>query len=565
MIAGVELEWLRPQWLWALLGLIPGVLLAWRHQRAAGWARVVDAHLLPHLLEPGHARRGLLRAWPALLAYALAVLALAGPSLGRAPAPAWQVRMPLVIVLDLSSAARATDIAPNRLAIARQSISEALRLRAGAPVALVAFAGAPFTVAPLTDDPANVAVFLDALAPDVMPVDGRRTDAALRHAADLLARAGHARGRVLLMSDGADANAIGAAEALQATGIRVDVLGIGGETGALLRTPEGLRRVRLDAASLEALARAGGGRYATAAAGEGDLRSLGVADAGSMDGVAGTPRGQARRDDGIWLVPAVLLLVLPAFRRRAGALAVLAVVALIPVQVRANELWRRADQAAHARMVEGHRDFRAGRFDAAAQAYAGVPGADAHYNRGNALAKAGQYEAAINAYSDALRTQPGMADAVANREAVRRAMQRKNPASGERPGQSRRCRPGEKGCAGNERSERPCVSGSANCVSNQPARDPSSPPGRPRDAAAQARADAALREQQRRAQSRASTSPTPSQGDAPQSARRETAAERQQRLANAAALRRVPDDPGALLRAKFQLEYERRRREGGAP
>jgi Ca-activated chloride channel family protein len=28
-------------------------------------------------------------------------------------------------------------------------------------------------------------------------------------------------------------------------------------------------------------------------------------------------------------------------------------------------------------------------------------------------------------------------------------------------------------------------------------------------------------------------------------------------------LQRVPDDPGGLLRRKFQLEYERRQRDGG--
>ena len=35
------------------------------------------------------------------------------------------------------------------------------------------------------------------------------------------------------------------------------------------------------------------------------------------------------------------------------------------------------------------------------------------------------------------------------------------------------------------------------------------------------------------------------------------------RLANEAWLKRVPDDPGALLRARFQLEAQRRR--GGQP
>ena len=38
-----------------------------------------------------------------------------------------------------------------------------------------------------------------------------------------------------------------------------------------------------------------------------------------------------------------------------------------------------------------------------------------------------------------------------------------------------------------------------------------------------------------------------------------------QRLANDAWLRRIPDDPGALLRARFQLEHERRLQQGDTP
>ena len=41
-----------------------------------------------------------------------------------------------------------------------------------------------------------------------------------------------------------------------------------------------------------------------------------------------------------------------------------------------------------------------------------------------------------------------------------------------------------------------------------------------------------------------------------------TAEERERRQAIEARLQRVPDEPGNLLKTKFQLEYERRRREG---
>ena len=559
-LASIDFAWLRPQWLLALPFVPLAAVWWWRRGARGGWERVVDAHLLPHLLEPAHRRRRAAGALVAVLAACIAVVALAGPSLGRTAAPSWQVRTPLVVVLDLSSAMRAADLAPSRLAVARAELAALLRMRTGAPVALVAFAGSPFTVAPLTDDVANVALFLDALAPDVMPVDGRDTRAALVHAADLLARAGHAGGRVLVVSDGADADAIAQAATLRARGVRVDVLGVGSAQGAALRTPGGLRTVRLDGASLQALAVAGGGRYATVAAGDGDLRSLGVADAAAMGAMAGNAQGQARRDDGIWLVPPLLLLALLAFRRRAAGLAMLAVVVVAPMNARAADAWRRPDQAAHARMVEGHRAYRERRFEDAARAYADAHGAAAHYNRGNALAKAGEYAPAIAAYDEALRLQPRMADAIANREAVRQAMQRRPP-----PGPSQRpsSRPGDAG--------RNAQGGDAGTPQATRGATPS-PPQPPRatqppqagDAAAQARADAAMRERLRRA--RAQQRPSAStDGAQPTPRRTETSAERERRLANEAALRRIPDDPGALLRAKFRLEHERRQREGRAP
>ncbi|RZA29176.1 MAG: hypothetical protein EOP92_37775 [Lysobacteraceae bacterium] len=42
----------------------------------------------------------------------------------------------------------------------------------------------------------------------------------------------------------------------------------------------------------------------------------------------------------------------------------------------------------------------------------------------------------------------------------------------------------------------------------------------------------------------------------------ESAQEREKRQAVDAWLRRVPDDPGGLLKAKFRLEYERRQKDG---
>src|SRR5690606_26574263 len=168
-----QLHFLRPWWLLALAAL---PLLAWwwraRARRGDAWRDAVDAHLLPHLLEADAGngrRRGAWPRWLALSAAALAIVALAGPAIRKDEQPLWQAQEPLVIALDLSSATLARDLPPNRLAQARAKLATLLRERAGGQAALVAFADDAYTVAPLTEDAGNLALFLDALAPDVMP------------------------------------------------------------------------------------------------------------------------------------------------------------------------------------------------------------------------------------------------------------------------------------------------------------------------------------------------------------------------------------------------------------
>ena len=224
-----ELHFHRPLWLLALLAL-PLLWWLWRRRGQQGWRDAVDPHLLPHLLEPG--RGG---AWLRLagvsMAWTLAVVALAGPGWRQEEQPHWESRAPLVIALDLSSAILATDMAPTRLAQARAKVEALLRERHGGEVGLVAWAEDAYTVAPLTADGANIALFLDALAPEVMPVDGHRTDRAITHAATLLNQAGFDHGDILLVTGEAEPSATRIAAAVAAQGYRISVLGLGGARG----------------------------------------------------------------------------------------------------------------------------------------------------------------------------------------------------------------------------------------------------------------------------------------------------------------------------------------------
>ena len=570
-----DLHFLRPQWLWALLGL---PLLAWwwrrRRRQRSIWREVVDPHLLPHLLEGDAGFRGRGTLWLGLLGAAIAVCALAGPSWQRSAQPLWQSRTPLVIALDLSSATLANDLPPSRLLQSRAKIATLLKQRAGGQVGLVAFADDAFTVAPLTDDVDNVALVLDALAPDVMPVDGSRADRAIDWSAKLLHQAGFDRGDILLLSDHADDSARRAAAAAARDGYRVSVLGLGSPAGAAYRDGEGrIAETHLDVPSLRALASAGGGAYATLAAGDGDLASLGVLDPQQAGATAA--RGEKAAtwlDQGYWLLLPLLLLALFAFRR-GGALGVVLLCFCLPwqpAQAAGRDWWLRPDQQQHARMEHGVEAYRKDDFSAAEKNWNGLPGADAAYNRGNALAKAGDYDAAIAAYDEALRQQPGMDDAIANKRAVEAARKRKPP-SGQKQGSQNQKQKGDQGKpqSGENQSGQAKQPGQSSQARNpRQAQPPQSSkpedngqqakPDKPTDSAAQRAADAAQRARMQRALQQAKQGE--SQVQAVQHS--ETPAERERRLANEAWLRRVPDDPGGLLRAKFRLEYERRQQGG---
>ena len=143
-----DLHLLRPAWLWGMLAL-PVLGWWWRRRRvqASAWRSAVDPHLLPHLIDAGGGRRGWLAPVVAAVAYAIGVLALAGPSWEQVAQPAWRAPSPLLVALDLSSATAASDLPPSRLLQARAKLAALLEARSDGQVGLVAYAGDAFTAA----------------------------------------------------------------------------------------------------------------------------------------------------------------------------------------------------------------------------------------------------------------------------------------------------------------------------------------------------------------------------------------------------------------------------------
>lgn len=453
-----EFHFLRPLW---LLALIPLALLLWGRLRANGdadvWRRVVDPHLLSHLLRGDATAAARLPLVLLAGGWLLLVIALAGPTWQRLPTSLYQAQQFRVIALDLSPSMHASDVKPSRLARARFELLDLLNATGDGQTAVIAYGSEPYIVSPLTGDAATIAAQVPLLDTGLLPVIGeRRTDLALTQAADLLRQAGAREGEVILITDSIQPvdKARDAAQRLWSDGHRVSVLAIGTAAGApvrladggLLKGPDGtIVLPRLDADALAAVAAAGGGRYVTAAVGDDDIalllnRRLARATAAAEKQDATTERW---REEGPWLLLLLLPLAALAFRRGwFSPLPLLLLFVLPPPEANAGvweDLWWRSDQQAMHRLQSGDADqaktmferpdwraaaaYQSGDYAGALETLDGIEGGRAAYNRGNALARLGRLEDAVTAYDDALRIDPSDPDTRFNRELVQSLLQ----------------------------------------------------------------------------------------------------------------------------------------------
>ena len=149
------------------------------------------------------------------------------------------------------------------------------------------------------------------------------------------------------------------------------------------------------------------------------------------------------KETGPWLVILLLPLAALAFRRGWLVSIALLVSTGLPIEPAMafgmQDLWQRQDQQAHKALVEGDMEnaaklaqdplrkgvaeYKQGNFEQAVKDFSSAEGAEAAYNKGNALAKLGSYQEAIDAYKQALEQQADMEDARYNKEAVEKLMQ----------------------------------------------------------------------------------------------------------------------------------------------
>ncbi len=579
-----QFHFLRPAW---LLLMAPLLVLLWWLARArydgASWRGVIDEALLPYVLTGGSAhRRGWIR-WILALAALLAILALAGPTWEKLPQPVYQREGALVIALDLSRSMNATDIKPSRLARARHKIADVLNLGMAGQAALIVYAADAFTVTPLTGDVDTILSLLPALESGLMPAQGTRADRAIGLAFDLFANAGVSRGDLLLVSDGLSDLELSRLRELNADnpGHRFSVLaagtGDGGpvplKSGGFLKDHDGaivIARLRED--NLRQVADIGGGIYTAISSGDNDVDHFARLMKSGIDereAVLAENSADLWRELGPWLLLFALPLAALAFRR--GAIWMLALgCVVLPPDVSAfdwQSLWRSDDQRAGQLFDRGeHADaaslfddpawrassnYRSGDFEKALDDWSGLDDEAAYYNRANALTKLGRFEDALAAYQELLQNNPAHEDARHNKKAIEDWLEQQQQQGEGKDGEQQQ---GE-GQDGEQQQQQ-----SEGDDRQQGQKQQSSP-----DETDQA--DEAERQQAQGQQDEGEPQSSPAQAEQRPAEQEQPESEQEalaridQQMSEQAVeqwLRKIPDDPGGLMRRKFLYQYRKR-------
>jgi len=601
-----QLHFIRAYW---LLALIPAALLIWLYSttqlKSRNWASVIDPRLLPHLLKgaPTAAHKIKNKTASSLLLFAVAsglIISLAGPAFEKRPQPVFKAQSALVIILDLSRSMDAGDIKPSRLSRAHFKINDILKQRKEGQSALIVYAADAYAVSPLTDDAATIAAQIPALETGIMPAQGSRLDIALDKAVELFSNAGHAKGDIFILSDSATQADINKAAELNARGFASSVLAIGTEQGAPINAAGGgfikdsagsIVVPKLDSAIMRKLALAGGGKFSLLSADDKDINRLlskidlkkpTIDGDEQLDASGNKFKTDTWHEEGPWL----LLLVIPfaayAFRRGL-VFALLIFILPLPQPAQAldfnqqwSELWKNKDQLGQAALQNGDSakaaelfnnpewkaaaEYRAGNYEQAVEQLDNINTADAHYNRGNALAKAGQLDEAIKAYNRATELQANHEDAKYNRELIEKAKQQNEQQSSDEKGDQQK----EQNKQDSEQKDQQSQQGDSQDSKDNSQQNQNQHKNEPKENQQQS-SDAEKAEQdaeKEQAEKQAAEQQAEDEKEKAESAKLQKPEDKSAELdldqqQTQQWLKKIPDDPGGLLRRKFQYQYSR--------
>ncbi|WP_061778628.1 VWA domain-containing protein, partial [Vibrio natriegens] len=380
--------------------------------------------------------------------WALACIALAGPSWQSNERPSFKLSQNRILVLDMSRSMYATDIKPDRLAQTRYKALDLLPNWKEGATGLVAYAGDAYSLSPLTTDSNTLAGIIENLSPDLMPFQGANLPSAIQLALNQFSQAGTNQGDIIVLADDLDdAELTNSLNLLKGKKFRVSVLAIGTANGApialpngsLLKNSQGTTVVaKTNLKNLQTLANKTGGLFIPIQYNNRDVET--IADFTNQMGNSFAAKQNeevqtgSRMNNGFWLLPLLLLPAALLFRRGVIWLFIAGLTPLTwTAKVEANPFLNENQQGAElyqkgefekAKSVftdpnwKGAASYQSGDYEMAIKAFSDNPSFEGRYNLANALAQNGQLEEAADLYKELIKEKPDFDSAKKNLSVV---------------------------------------------------------------------------------------------------------------------------------------------------
>ena len=170
------------------------------------------------------------------LGLCLMVLALMGPQAYSGDIEVSKAGLDIYVLMDTSKSMLVTDIAPDRLTVAKRIVGSMLDSLEGDRVGFIPFASDAYIQMPLTDDYQLAKMFLDVMDTDMIGGGGTNLAAAMRLANGSFERASGADRVILILSDGEehDGASLEALKSITDDQVKIFAVGIGTERGGLI-------------------------------------------------------------------------------------------------------------------------------------------------------------------------------------------------------------------------------------------------------------------------------------------------------------------------------------------
>jgi len=268
-------RFLQPEWFW-LLALLPLVLL-WRGRRGPVAAiEYSDVSLAREVARRGRSKLGVLMWMLPILAGALMIVGLARPQRADGRSEVTANGIDIVLGLDVSGSMQALDFhienqRVNRIEVVKTVVSKFIDERPDDRIGIIAFAGAPYLVSPITLDHDWLQQNLERVSVGGVD-DGTAIGSAIAAGVNRLRLTQGKSKVIILLTDGVNntgkISPIAAAEAAKAMGVKIYTIGVGvrGDAPIPVRDAVGnarmvMAKVDVDEKTLQAVADATGGKF----------------------------------------------------------------------------------------------------------------------------------------------------------------------------------------------------------------------------------------------------------------------------------------------------------------